>query len=162
MWELLWNFINRHVMSASLIIGTESIFGLPGGCIWYRIIIMNNTQGFVVSYAWLLLMQRGISAVVPQMWITQLPFVAAALELCELTGNNHGKQKSVLFLSFVEIQLQNFLQGLAHLAFFKTYIMIWIWFRQMELVKPQILVSLLYMYKKRILFIIWMNNFKFP
>lgn len=63
---------------------------------------MNNEQGSDVSYAWLLLMQGGISTVVPQMWITQLPFVTAALELCELIGNNHRKQKSVL-LSLMEI-----------------------------------------------------------
>lgn len=74
-------------MSTSLITEIESIFGLPGGYIGYRIIIMNNSQGFVVSCAWLLLMQGGIFTVVLQMWITQLPFVTAALELCELIGN---------------------------------------------------------------------------
>lgn len=62
-------------------------------------------------------MQGEISTVVPQMWITQFSFVTDALELCELIGNNQRKQKSVL-RSFVKIQSQNFLQELAHQAFF--------------------------------------------
>lgn len=102
-------------------------------------------------------MQKGITTVVPQMWTAQLSFVTAALELCELVGNNQRKQKSVL-LSFVKIQSQNFLQGLAHQAFFKKHIS---WSgsdldRWGCITDPWVLDA--HVWKRRILFIIWMNN----